>query len=107
MPPSTNSDKAGGYFLTDETRAFRRAVKLLAQTLKNPRVEGRIRLTLTFYGLGRTSDLDNRIKPALDALQGAGIIPNDRWVDSLTVERATTGGQQECAVRIDEIGALA
>ena len=37
--------------------------------------------------INRKSDLDNRIKACLDALQHARIIPDDRWVDELHVKR--------------------
>ena len=42
-----------------------------------------------FYAnINRQRDLDNLIKPTLDMLQYAGILPDDRWVDIIVAYRA-------------------
>ena len=38
-------------------------------------------------------DLDNLIKPTLDALQACGVIHDDRWVDSIVMNRVTGSGR--------------
>ena len=41
--------------------------------------------------INRTRDLDNSIKPLLDSLQAAGVIPDDRWVDEIDARRVPAG----------------
>ena len=50
------------------------------------------------YGLPRTRDADNLIKPLLDVLEHAGTIRDDRWCDRLTLTRETTKGNPRVEV---------
>lgn len=102
FPPTLNHDKRpdgrGGQLLTDDTKAFRAAVAALVLALRAPWVGGRVRVTITLYPPdGRAYDVDNRIKPTLDALQAAGVLVNDRQVRdvrALEGERAEGGAAQ-------------
>ena len=37
--------------------------------------------------VNRTRDVDNLIKPVIDACQEVGVIPDDRWVDEVVARR--------------------
>ncbi|WP_332116045.1 RusA family crossover junction endodeoxyribonuclease [Azorhizobium caulinodans] len=53
---------------------------------KLPRVSGAFEASIVLdAGKRRTSDVDNRIKPVLDALQRFGLVANDRHCDRLTI----------------------
>ena len=43
--------------------------------------------------VSRRRDIDNLIKPTLDALQACGVIKDDRWVDSIVMNRVTDSGR--------------
>ena len=43
--------------------------------------------------VSRRRDIDNLIKPTLDALQACGVIHDDRWVDSIIMSRVTGSGR--------------
>ena len=40
--------------------------------------------------IDRRRDLDNVIKPVIDLLQSTGILPDDRWVDSICATRVSS-----------------
>ena len=44
-------------------------------------------------------DLDNVIKPTLDALKQSSVIPDDRWVNEIHAYR-TRGGEEKMMVYI-------
>ena len=43
--------------------------------------------------VSRQRDIDNLIKPTLDALQFCGVIQDDRWVDHIEISRITGPSQ--------------
>ena len=51
--------------------------------------------------LDRKRDLDNTIKPLIDMLQAAGVIENDKWVDSIHATRYRVPETGEPRARID------
>ena len=50
--------------------------------------------------INRVRDLDNLIKPILDSLQKAGVIPDDRWVDVVEARRVPAGDLEAGWVRV-------
>ncbi len=90
VPQSVNSNTLptaqGGRVLTDEHRAWRSAVAFAVYQAKAPKLTGR--LTVFIRVNAPRIDIDNIVKPTLDALQRAGAIDNDRNVDDLHVVRA-------------------
>ena len=110
-PPSLNSqwrsDWRGWTYVTKETRLFREAVKRL---FPEPGLvfqdEDKIRITILLHAKTRRKfDVDNRIKPILDALQGF-VYSDDFQVDDVrAVRRGIDPGKQGYAnVIIEKIG---
>ena len=50
--------------------------------------------------LSRQRDLDNILKPIIDCLQVAGVIPNDNYVDKVDLERDETVTKQHFTVEV-------
>ena len=44
-------------------------------------------LCVSVRGLKRTRDLDNCLKPFVDALVRTGLVPDDRWLDRIVMVR--------------------
>jgi Holliday junction resolvase RusA-like endonuclease len=112
FPPSTNHDKGGGYHLTPDTRAFRRAVADVVRARRAHAVTGRLAVSISLYPSPsrRAFDLDNRVKPMLDALQHAGAFANDEAVDYLYVFRvygvAADVASERCIVTLTTLEPL-
>lgn len=96
VPPSANhlfaTRRAGGRTKTARYRQWQRdaASRLLLQRPPADWDAARrsgysVRLEA---GITRRRDLDNVIKPALDALQRNGVIPDDRAIDGIEASRA-------------------
>lgn len=91
--------------LSSEGRQYRRLVRMvwLAQ-------RGRKQPTGDLYVFGalwlptRNSDIDNRIKASLDALENAGVYKNDNQVAELTFYRAGTVGRGKEGSLLIEVG---
>ena len=56
-----------------------------------------------FANVNRQRDLDNLIKPTLDMLQYAGILPDDRWVDIIVAYRADYLAKDKMLLRAEVI----
>ncbi len=88
-----------GVFLSSEGRAFRKAVRDRLWPFARPSFRNRrLAISITLHAPDhRRFDIDNRIKPLLDALQNAGVIDDDEAVDELTCRRGEPrpGGEVE------------
>ena len=105
-PPSANSYFRGGngrrgYFIPAEVKAFRAAVAGIVLRERIKPLVGRLAVEIRLSGPNRRAyDIDNRIKPTLDALAHAGCFVDDEAVDSLTVTRGAIIKGGACKVLI-------
>jgi Holliday junction resolvase RusA-like endonuclease len=111
LPPSVNhmykTSKGGARFLTDEAVAFRDEAILQVRSAANrvgwcPPERIAFHLRLTFPNR-RQTDIDNRIKSALDACALA-LYFNDSRVDCVIAERVgVRAGRPECQMILMEM----
>jgi crossover junction endodeoxyribonuclease RusA len=66
--------------------------------------DGRLAVAIDLYpDSKRRMDIDNRVKPLLDALQHAGVIEDDSLIDKLYVERKQILKGGKCRVYISKV----
>lgn len=94
-------------WLTDEQRGFRNDVVGIARLVlrDDPPMLGRLQVWITLHFANRRrTDIDGRIKAALDALTHAHAYGDDGQIDKLTVERIVDPTIPEhCKIEIREI----
>lgn len=93
MMPETSanflySHGKNGVYLRKEQRAYRKAVSEACLEQGIDHVAGRIRAEIWVHASHNNYDIDNVVKPCLDALAQCGVFENDRQIDELTVMRA-------------------
>ena len=98
FPPSANAyirHSRGGHFPTAKAKAFRKAVAEIVAAAGVIPLATRLQVTLRLFAPTKARrDVDNYVKPTLDALMHAGCFPDDEAVDELHVVRGpvTKGG---------------
>lgn len=110
MPPSVNQlygvGDNGQKFLLPDQKAFRNDVIGIARiAMRNAgALTGRLEVWIRLHFANRRrTDIDGRIKAALDALTHALVYKDDSQIDKLSVERVVDpGGQEFCTVEIRE-----
>ena len=93
LPPSINNAfvqfMRGGRAVRVKSKAYAiwqaDAVRRLKDNCR-PLEADRYAITIA-VGINYQSDIDNRVKPILDALVAAKMIRDDRWIDRITVRR--------------------
>ena len=97
----------GHSLVSKEGKGFKRTVWAEIRRLGVIRpLTGRIRLQIVLHCRNKSSDIDNRVKPLLDAMQGARVYLNDNQVDEFHVHRGAVKRDGECLVWIDEIPSI-
>lgn len=97
-PPSANKlwRYTGGRPL--KSREYRQWMKvaqmeiLLQRNAGTPALSGPVEVLISMKRMRKNADLDNRIKPTLDALESGGAIVNDKQIVKLSAEWATHDG---------------
>ena len=114
IPPTINHyycPKQGSYskYLSDKTKAFRRDVYYLYRA-NSKRIAFNDNECLQVYikfifDNARANDIDNRIKPLLDALTHAGCFTDDKYIFRLIVDKEIdkTLKESKCLVEISKI----
>lgn len=91
----------GRTYVSPKGVAFREAVKVSASIYNERAPDGRLMVGVELYPPNkRIIDIDNRIKPLLDALTHAGIIIDDSLIDKIIVERKSIIKDGKCRVFI-------
>ena len=90
--------------ISAEGRKFRNDVELiwLAQRDRSE-LQGYLTVFAAFWFPTMASDIDNRIKPTLDALAHAGVYANDRQIGHVELLRAGTVGRKRKGCMLIEI----
>ena len=99
VPPSVNNlyvrtTHRRGLARSKAYNDFRAAVRKAMQSVD--RIEPSKRpwsLRIRVYGLERRRDLDNVVKPTIDAIVASGRVPDDRYLDALSVRRMSASPQ--------------
>lgn len=89
MPPSANRywrNYKGVTVISDEARAYKRDAAEIIKALHVTPAQGPLAAYLVFYFARRGADLDNRIKVALDSMNGLCYI-DDKQVDEIHAKR--------------------
>ena len=101
LPPSLNNIfrnmAQGGRAKTADYKGWLTAAAWEIKAQRPTPIAGDVAVDLVIERPNAASDLDNRIKPVLDACQTAGVIENDKRVVDL---RARWGAVRGCEVKI-------
>lgn len=88
-------------FLTAKAKTFRKEVAIRAQLAGKSFGKARLGIRIVYFPADkRRTDLDNRLKGLLDALQHASVFDDDEQIDQLTIIRGAVQVGGACSVLI-------
>lgn len=102
MPPSTNNLFAtvnGRRVITRPYNMWRKVAYELLRLFKEKPLEKPYGVHIRL-NLDHKSDIDNRVKPILDALVASETICGDQWVNTIRVDRDRTVKVGSCQVEV-------
>lgn len=106
-PPSVNhywGQLGSKKFLGKKGKEFREAVILAVYNAKQGGLAGRLHMEVYLYPPDkRKRDIDNVLKPLLDAMEHAGCYENDSQIDKLCVTRREVMPEGSCYVEVKVI----
>ena len=106
-PPSVNhywGQLGSRKFLGKKGKEFREAVIIAVYNAKQRGLAGRLHMEVYLYPPDkRKRDIDNVLKPLLDAMEHAGCYENDSQIDKLCVTRKNVISGGYCEVEIKSI----
>ena len=106
-PPSVNhywGQLGSRKFLGKKGKEFREAVIIAIYNAKQRGLAGRLHMEVYLYPPDkRKRDVDNVLKPLLDAMEHAGCYENDSQIDKLCITRREVMPQGSCYVEIKVI----
>ena len=105
IPPTVNhyyGRRGKVSYLTKGAKAFRHEVAVAAMNAeaRGAFLQGKLAVKVIAHLKTTQGDLDNRLKPLLDALEYADVIKNDRQVDDLRITRGAPVKGGRCEVTI-------
>lgn len=110
IPPSVNTyhrNFHGRMVISAEGRKFKKDVaEYVAENRFRKFWDARVSVFILLHPRDRREiDIDNRMKPTLDALQDAGVFNNDKQVDIAIIKRANIIKGGRAVVYVEEIRA--
>jgi crossover junction endodeoxyribonuclease RusA len=106
-PPTVNhywGQLGSKKFLGKKGKEFREAVFLCAYNARKGALNSRLHIEVYLYPPDkRKRDVDNVLKPLLDALEHAGVYENDSQIDKLCITRREVVPNGSCYVEIKAI----
>ena len=112
FPPTVNTyyrNVNGRTLMSKKGRMYRGVCIRCAVWQKYPEIAAteRVAVILNLYPPNKRKwDIDNRVKAVLDALQHAGVLPDDEQVDRLTVNRCAISDDDRVEITILPVQSL-
>ena len=106
-PPTVNhywGQLGSKKYLGKKGKEFREAVFICVYNARKGTLNGRLHMEVYLYPPDkRKRDVDNVLKPLLDALEHAGLYENDSQIDKLCITRREVIPQGSCHIEISTI----